>query len=100
MPSGSCPRSRATTAGGCRRRGRRALRRLSVRYRELTSRMPDIPNVLFNPLKAAHLRKVETIRIRSERPGLSACKARRALRNRPRLTPSGSPGERRPGGPA
>lgn len=55
---------------------------LSESYRELNGRLPEIPNVLFNPLKSAHLRKVEISRILSENPGMGAFRARRQLRKR------------------
>lgn len=56
--------------------------RLSERYRDVTGRMPEIPNVLFNTLKAAHLRKVEVSRMLSARPGLSVRRARKELKKR------------------
>lgn len=54
--------------------------RLTERYGEVMAAVPEVPNVMFNKLKAAHLRKVEVSRILSERPGLSSGQARRALR--------------------
>ena len=55
---------------------------LSQRYREVTGRVPEIPNILFNPLKSAHLRKVEISRVLSEHPGMGALRARRIVRQR------------------
>ena len=42
---------------------------LSQKYRDVTRRLPEIPNVLFNPLKSAHLRKLEVSRALSQHPG-------------------------------
>lgn len=56
--------------------------RLSEKYRELVGRLPEIPNALFNPLKSAHLRKVEMSRILSANPGMGYWQARRKLRRR------------------
>lgn len=59
-----------------------ARQRLSERFREVTGSAPEIPNVLFNPLKGAHLRKVEISRILSDNPGMAARRARRLLKRR------------------
>jgi len=55
---------------------------LSQKYRGLTGRLPEIPNILFNPLKSAHLRKVESSRVLSQHPGMGALRARRTVRRR------------------
>src|SRR5215471_19332586 len=59
-----------------------AAKRLSQQYETVMGSVPEIPNVMFNRLKAAHLRKVEISRILSDRPGLSPGRARRILRER------------------
>jgi hypothetical protein len=56
--------------------------RLSQRYEAVMESVPEVPNILFNRLKAAHLRKVEISKILSERPGLQPRRARRSLRKR------------------
>lgn len=58
--------------------------RLSAQYGEVMSSVPEIPNVLFNRLKAAHLRKVEISKIISASPGVTFRAARRQLRRRTR----------------
>ncbi len=55
---------------------------LSQKYRDVTGRLPEIPNVLFNPLKSAHLRKLEVSRVLSQHPGMGALRARRRVRQR------------------
>lgn len=66
-------------------------RRLATRYGEVMSSVPEVPNVLFNRLKASHLRKVEISKILSASPGLSYGGARRELRRR-RRSRGGRPG--------
>jgi len=61
---------------------RDAAERLSQRYEAVMGSIPEIPDLLFNRLKAAHLRKVEISKILSKRPGLKSRKARRALDKR------------------
>lgn len=56
--------------------------RLSQRYEAVMGSVPEVPNLLFNRLKAAHLRKVEISKILSGQPGLRLRKARRALNKR------------------
>jgi hypothetical protein len=56
--------------------------RLSQRYDAVMGSIPEVPNLLFNRLKAAHLRKVEISKILSGQPGLQFRKARRTLRKR------------------
>lgn len=51
----------------------------SETYHRVMSSNPEIPNALFNRLKAAHYRKVEISRIISRHPGLSYWSARRQL---------------------
>jgi len=59
-----------------------AAERLSQRYDAVMSSIPEVPNLLFNRLKAAHLRKVEISKILSDRPGLGVRQARRDLNER------------------
>jgi len=59
-----------------------AAERLSQQYEAVMRSMPEVPDLLFNRLKAAHLRKVEISRILSNQPGLSLRKARRILTKR------------------
>jgi hypothetical protein len=56
--------------------------RLSQRYEAVMSSIPEVPEPLFNRLKAAHLRKVEVSKILSDKPGLRPRQARRALKRR------------------
>lgn len=56
--------------------------RLSQRYDAVMASMPEVPNLLFNRLKAAHLHKVEISKILSGQPGLKFRKARRTLKKR------------------
>jgi hypothetical protein len=56
--------------------------RLSQRYDAVMGSIPEIPNLLFNSLKAAHLRKVEISKILSNQPGLGFWRARRTLKRR------------------
>jgi hypothetical protein len=61
---------------------REAAERLSQRYAAVMDSIPEIPSLLFNRLKAAHLRKVEISKILSDQPGLRFRKARRILKKR------------------
>jgi hypothetical protein len=54
--------------------------RLSQQYEAVMRSIPEVPNLLFNRLKAAHLRKVEISKILSSKPGLPLRKARRILK--------------------
>jgi hypothetical protein len=63
---------------------RESAERLSQRYEAVMGSIPEVPNPLFNRLKAAHLRKVEISKILSDRPGIKARKARRLLDKRVR----------------
>jgi len=54
--------------------------RLTTVYETAIASCPDIPNWLFNPLKAAHIRKVEISRTLSQHPGTGYWTARRAVR--------------------
>jgi hypothetical protein len=56
--------------------------RLSQRYEAVMGSVPEVPNLLFNRLKAGHLRKVEISKILSGQPGLKLRKARRILNKR------------------
>jgi|SRR5215469_14303247 len=55
---------------------------LSKHYEAVMGSIPEVPDLLFNRLKAAHLRKVEISKILSEKPGISLRKARRILKKR------------------
>jgi hypothetical protein len=44
--------------------------------------IPEVPDLMFNRLKAVHLRKVEISKILSEHPGLKLRQARRTLEKR------------------
>jgi len=57
-------------------------KRLSKQYETIMDSLPEIPSLLFNRLKAAHLRKVEVSKILSAQPGIRAGKASRKLRKR------------------
>jgi hypothetical protein len=59
-----------------------AAERLSQRYEAVMSSVPEVPEPLFNRLKAAHLRKIEVSKILSDRPGLRVKQARRLLKKR------------------
>ena len=59
-----------------------ALARLSKHYEAVMGSIPEVPDLAFNRLKAAHLRKVEISKILSDQPGLSVRKARRTLKKR------------------
>lgn len=72
---------RATVAAG---QAQKAAERLSQRYEAVMGSIPEVPNPLFNRLKAAHLRKVEISKILSSQPGLRPRKARRLLDKRPK----------------
>jgi hypothetical protein len=61
--------------------GRDAVARLSERYAQISALAPPVPNVLFNHLKARHLRKVAISRILSDRPGTTVRAARKAVRD-------------------
>lgn len=56
--------------------------RLTERYDHVMVAIPPIPEARFNDLKARHLRKVETSRLLSAHPGLTARQARRRLKQR------------------
>lgn len=56
--------------------------RLSQQYEAVMTSIPEVPNLLFNRLKATHLRKVEISKILSDQPGLRFRKARRTLNKR------------------
>jgi hypothetical protein len=68
-----------------------SLKRLSKHYEEVMESVPEIPDLLFNRLKAAHLRKNEISDILSHQPGLSFRKARRILRKRLKADQAGQP---------
>lgn len=57
-------------------------RRLSERYEAVMGSIPEVPELLFNRLKSAHLRKIEISKILSGQPGASTRKARSILRKR------------------
>jgi hypothetical protein len=57
-------------------------KRLSQQYEAVMTSVPEIPDPLFNRLKAAHLRKVEISKILSSQPGLRPRQARRVLNKR------------------
>jgi hypothetical protein len=59
---------------------REVAERLSQQYEAVMRSIPEVPNLLFNRLKAAHLRKVEISKILSSQPGLSLRKARSILK--------------------
>lgn len=59
-----------------------ATERLSQQYEAVMRSIPEVPNLLFNRLKAAHLRKVEISKILSSQPGVSLRKARRILKKK------------------
>lgn len=52
---------------------------LHSRYIETMTRMPPIPDPLFNILKARHLRKIEISKMLSAHPGMSSFRARRLV---------------------
>ncbi len=56
--------------------------RMSERYAQAMETIPAVPERLFNPLKAAHLRKVEISKLLSEHPGMSYRQARALARRR------------------
>lgn len=58
------------------------LARLTERYSQVMDSVPVIPERAFNPLKAAHLRKVEISKLLSEQPGISYRKARALVARR------------------
>jgi hypothetical protein len=70
---------RTTVAAG---QAQETAERLSQRYEAVMSSVPEVPEPVFNRLKAAHLRKVEISKILSEKPGLRAGQARRVLKKR------------------
>ena len=53
--------------------------RLANRYLDVVTRIPEIPERLFNRLKARHLLKVEVSRELSAHPGISSRRARRRV---------------------
>jgi hypothetical protein len=55
---------------------------LTVIYETAIAACPDVPNWLFNPLKASHMRKVEISKLLSEHPGTGYWGARRAVNQR------------------
>lgn len=57
-----------------------AVERASERYAQVSAAAPPVPNVLFNHLKARHLRKVAISRLLTQRPGTSVRAARKALK--------------------
>lgn len=56
-----------------------ACERLSEIYRKVMADNPKVPNVLFNPLKAAHIKKIEISKFISRHPGTGYWTARRAV---------------------
>lgn len=58
-----------------------AIERASERYAQVSAAAPPVPNVLFNHLKARHLRKVAISRLLSRHPGTSVRAARKALKD-------------------
>lgn len=58
-----------------------AVDRASEHYAQVSAAAPPVPNVLFNQLKARHLRKVEISRLLSRHPGMTVRAARRALKD-------------------
>jgi len=58
--------------------------RLGDRYVDVITRVPEIPERLFNRLKARHLLKVEVSRELSAHPGISSGRARRRAKKRAR----------------
>lgn len=55
------------------------LETVTAAYRQAMADVPAVPNILFNPLKAAHTRKVEISRLLSRHPGTGYWTARRAV---------------------
>lgn len=58
-----------------------AVEHVSERYAQVSAAAPPVPNVLFNHLKARHLRKVEIGRLLSRHPGTSVRAARKELKD-------------------
>ena len=58
--------------------------RLGNRYVDVITRVPEIPERLFNRLKARHLLKVEVSRELSTHPGIASGRARRRVKRRAR----------------
>jgi hypothetical protein len=59
---------------------RETAERLARRYDAVMASVPEVPNYMFNRLKAGHLRKIQISAILSDHPGMRNRHARRLLR--------------------